>query len=127
MQDAADLEPYIQSFLEGIKDYIKPESEGGDTVASGIKSITEDSANLLASYINAIRADVSYSKVQRDQILLEIKGIASYIASPTLMDYLNNIQANTYDTAIHTQEILERLSVMIEYGAGEPALRVYRL
>lgn len=127
MQDAADLEPYIQSFLEGIKDYIKPESEGGDTVANGIKSITEDSANLLASYINAIRADVSYSKVQRDQILLEIKGIASYIASPTLMDYLNNIQANTHDTAIHTQEILERLSVMIEYGAGEPALRVYRL
>lgn len=127
MNDAADLEPYIQSFLEGIKAYIKPESEGGDTVASGIKSITEDSANLLASYINAIRADVSYSKVQRDQILSEIKGIASYIASPTLMDYLNNIQANTHDTAIHTQEILERLSVMIEYGAGEPALRVYRL
>ena len=127
MQDAADLEPYIQSFLEGIKDYIKPESEGGDTVANGIKSITEDSANLLASYINAIRADVSYSKVQRDQILLEIKGIASYIASPTLMDYLNKIQANTYDTANHTREILSDLRAMMTNDAGETALRVYRL
>lgn len=127
MNDAADLEPYIQSFLEGIKDYIKPESEGGDTVASGIKSITEDSANLLASYINAIRADVSYSKVQRDQILLEIKGIASYIASPTLMDYLNKIQANTYDTANHTREILSDLRAMMTNDAGETALRVYRL
>lgn len=127
MQDAADLEPYIQSFLEGIKDYIKPESEGGDTVASGIKSITEDSANLLASYINAIRADVSYSKVQRDQILLEIKGIASYIASPTLMDYLNKIQANTYDTANHTRDILSDLRAMMTNDAGETALRVYRL
>lgn len=127
MKDAADLEPYIQSFLEGIKDYIKPESEGGDTVASGIKSITEDSANLLASYINAIRADVSYSKVQRDQILMEIKGIASYIASPTLMDYLNKIQANTYDTANHTREILSDLRAMMTNDAGETALRVYRL
>ena len=127
MQDAADLEPYIQSFLEGIKDYIKPESEGGDTVANGIKSITEDSANLLASYINAIRADVSYSKVQRDQILSEIKGIASYIASPTLMDYLNKIQANTYDTANHTREILSDLRAMMTNDAGETALRVYRL
>lgn len=100
----------------------------GDTatsMADGIRSITEDTADLLASYINAIRADVSYAKVQRDEILAEIRNMASYVASPTLMDYLNHIQANTYDNARATESILADIRSMMTTDGGFTALRVY--
>lgn len=48
---------------------MKGESESSSSTTSGIKSITETTADLLASYINAIRADVSVNRETLSQML----------------------------------------------------------
>jgi hypothetical protein len=104
-------------------------TEGGGTsdLGEGIKGITEDTASLLASYINAMRADLSM-----------MRGIqAKYLPSigesmPTIMDYLAQIQANTYNTAMsnaslldETRAILGELRSVITTDSGDTAIRVY--
>lgn len=92
---------------------------GTKAMGNGIKSITEDTANLLASYINAIRADVSVTRTMVATIL----GLLP--SAPTLSEYLAQIQANTYNTAVNTQFILERLdSTMAAFPNGGRAFNV---
>lgn len=76
---------------------------GTKAMSNGIKSITEDTANLLASYINAIRADVSVTRT----MIATLLGLLP--AAPTLSEYLAEIQANTFNTAQNTAEILAEL------------------
>lgn len=101
----------------------KGESTEGN-VSTGISSITEDTANLLAAYINAVRADVSYAKLQREQMILKMDGIRdSMFPAPKLEDYLNRIQANTFDTAANTRDILAELRSVITTESGNTAIR----
>ena len=94
-------------------------SSGTKAMGDGIKSITEDTANLLASYINAIRADVSVTRT----MIATILGLLP--SAPTLSEYLAEIQANTYNTAVNTQFILEELrSTMAAYPNGGRAFNV---
>lgn len=101
--------------------------DGGssDNLADGIKGITEDTADLWASYLNAIRADVSYAKVQRDEILKRLDAMAGFVSTPTLVDYLTQIQANTFNTAEHTRQLLMDIQSMMTSEGGFTALRVY--
>lgn len=94
-----------------------------DTLANGIKGITEDTANLFASYVNAIRADVAYGRAQRDEIIQHLEAMAGFSA-PNLTDYLNAIQANTYNTAENTRALLSEIRSMMTTSDG-PALRVF--
>lgn len=101
--------------------------EAGNTLADGIKGITEDTANLLASYLNAIRADISYSKTLWERMDKSTQAIASALAgfsAPSLMEYQAQIAANTYNTAIHTQEIMLGLRSVITADGGLSAIRV---
>ena len=82
-------------------------AESDSSVANGIKSITEDTANLLASYVNAIRADVSYGRIQWGRIAVAVEGQANRYA--TLNDYLAKVQADTANIAASNQKILESL------------------
>lgn len=102
---------------------IGSDESGGDSVGSGIKSITEDTANLLASYINAIRADVSYGRIQWERIAVASEDQAArYI---TLNDYMAQVAANTFDTAQNTQRILNELqSVIGAEGSSGSIVRV---
>lgn len=94
-------------------------ASGTKDMSEGIKSITEDTANLLASYINAIRADVSVTRMVAATIL----GLLP--SAPTLAEYLAEIQANTYNNAVAAQEILNRLdSSMSAYPNGGRAFNV---
>ena len=71
----------------------------GSTKAAGlqgeIKGIKEDTAQLLASLLNAVRADVSVQNIH----LTDIKGILSSTQGSiaTSLAYLAKIDANTYD------------------------------
>lgn len=128
MQAAQDLSPHIQAFLEEMEPYFKMETEtqGTTDLASGIKGITEDQANLLASYLNAIRADVSYSKTLWVRMDANLQRIADmFVSSPTLMEYQAQIAANTYNTSIATQEILAELRSVVTTDTGDPSIRVY--
>lgn len=67
-----------------------PETSSTSEMGSSIQGVTENTAGLLASYVNAMRAEVS---IQR-QLLAQHLPIISY-AMPTIMDHLARIQANT--------------------------------
>lgn len=55
----------ITAILERLKNMGLDLSENGDgSVTNGIKNITEETADILASYVNAIRLDVSVNRAQ---------------------------------------------------------------
>lgn len=127
MRAAQDLAPHIQAFLEQMQPYFKMEDEA-QSLGDGIKGITEDTANLLASYLNAIRADVSYSKTiweRMDATTQQIAAALLGLSAPTLMEYQAQIAANTYNTAMNTQAIMSDLRSVMTSEGGMTAIRTY--
>ena len=127
MQSAQELTPKIQKFLKGMEPYFKMEEDSA-SLGDGIKGITEDTANLLASYLNAIRADVSYARTIWERMDATTQRIASILAefsAPSLMEYQAQIAANTYNTMIATQSILSKLDAVVTYSDGPAGVRVY--
>lgn len=116
----------INATLEKLDEYFAhPEDEQETSLSQGIKGITEDQANLLASYLNAIRADVAFSKTLWVRMDANLQRIADmFTSSPTLMEYQAQIAANTYNTATYTQAILARLSSVIGIGNDGEGVRV---
>lgn len=128
MMSAQELTPRIQAILESLEPYFNMGEDERNNLASGIKGITEDTANLLASYLNAIRADVSYSKTLWERMDATTQQIATMLAgfsAPTLIDYQKKIEANTYNTAMATQSILSELRSVITSEGGNTAIRTY--
>ena len=64
LMDAGDTAVHnITSVMEALKQQGYDFTEAGSgSVSNSIKSITEDTADLLASYLNAIRADVGVNR-----------------------------------------------------------------
>lgn len=127
--DIENLTPEIQAVLEKYLEYLRSgeEEDGGLSLGSGIKGITEDTANLLASYLNAIRADVSYSRVLWERMDANTQRIAAALegfSAPSLMEYQAQIAANTFNTALATQSILAVLRGVIDIRGGVHRLRV---
>jgi len=97
------------------------EDAGTDELTNGIKGISETQGDLLASYVNGIRADVSLGKTQWERIAVAVEGqSARYV---TLNDYLAKVQADTSNIADSNRRILARLegfirdfSMSSEYG-----------
>lgn len=119
--------PFFNELLSIIQDAFGSfTSDEGDTLASGIKGITEDTANLLASYVNAIRADVAATRLSIDGMSVDVKAILGLLPStPTLAEYLTKIEANTFNTSLTTADILSEMRSMMTNDMGETALRVY--
>lgn len=126
LQEISGQSAAITETIERFADYLGTGEEAGTSdLGEGIKGITEDQANLLASYLNAIRADVSYSKTLWVKMDANLQRIADMLtSSPTLMEYQAQIAANTYNTAITTQAILDRLVGVIGLGDNGDAIRV---
>lgn len=106
------------------------EDEGDSALGNGIKSITEDTANLLASYINAIRADLSYLRIMQAQGWADVKAIRALMPPPTVWEYFAKIEAHTYDMAksnaaiaASNASILAELRSVITSEDGAPAIR----
>lgn len=76
-----------------------------DTLSKGIQSITEDTANLLASYLNAIRADVAATRAIISQ-LIQIAQTNSNTFALQLAE-LVKIQVNTLATANNTARLVQ--------------------
>lgn len=105
MISAQALAPHIQDLLKGIEPYLKMgEEQPMSDLGEGIKGVTEDTANLLASYLNAMRSDVSQMRALQ---ALHLPIISA--AMPTIMDHLAQINAHTYDTSQNTQQMLSEL------------------
>ena len=111
MQAAEDMLPTVEQALQVFEPYRNMSGGSSNSVGAGIKSITEDTASLLASYINAIRADVSYIRVMHERGMASIDALGQSL--PTLSEYLAQVAANTYDTAQNTNRILAELQSVI--------------
>lgn len=102
--------------------------EGDGSLSSSIKeaNLTEETGSLIASYINAIRADVSFSKSQRAQ-LVDMAGqiLNSMMPAPKLDEYLQAIQANTLNAANAARDILSELRGVITTEGGASGVRTY--
>ena len=102
--------------------------DGDGSLGSSIReaNLTEETGSLIASYINAIRADVSFSKSQRAQ-LVDMAGqiLNSMMPTPKLDEYLQAIQANTLNAANAARDILSELRGVITSEGGASAVRTY--
>lgn len=93
----------------------KDSTSGG--LAKGIAGITEDTADILASYVNAIRGDVSVSRGLLRELVEAAKG-NSNVASQHLA-HLKAIEANTGISAAHAVKIYDILDSVTKAGSGK--------
>jgi hypothetical protein len=89
-------------------------SKGG--TSNTIKSITEDTADLLASYINAIRADVSMNRLVLEESLpaITVAVQRTNVIAEQQVAYQEQIAANTRanaEAAASIYDILHRVEI----------------
>ena len=84
------------------------EEDSGSGLSKGIQNVTENTANLLASYINAIRADVSVKREYVRRLVEELFPAYNVIAQAQLRQ-LTMIQINTAKNVEFVEEIRDIL------------------
>ena len=99
------------SMLDKLNNYMEKkygismkEEESGSGLSKGIQNVTENTANLLASYINAIRADVSIKREYVRRLIEELFPAYNVIAQAQLKQ-LTMIQINTAKNVEFVEEI----------------------
>lgn len=125
MYDDADQAARVTyAFLDGVEqianrhgDTIRDDS--GSSASSSIKNVTESTADLLASYINAIRADVSVNKATLMQLLTVVQGQSEMpvIAREQLVQ-LEQIARSTNKNANFAENIYNLLHSLAPDGQG---------
>ena len=115
----------IFKFLDGLKQrgVDLSDTSSSSTIGKGIQSVTEDTADLLASYINAIRADVAINR----QTLLKLSddSIPSITSNLGLqLTELRNIVSSAERNAKAAEEIKSLLDSVITTGSGGKKVRV---
>lgn len=84
------------------------EEDSGSGLSKGIQNVTENTANLLASYINAIRADMSVKREYVRRLVEELFPTYNVIAQAQLQQ-LTMIQINTAKNVEFVEEIRDIL------------------
>ena len=99
------------SMLDKLNNYMEKkygismkEEESGSGLSKGIQNVTENTANLSASYINAIRADVSIKREYVRRLVEELFPAYNVIAQAQLKQ-LTMIQINTAKNMEFVEEI----------------------
>lgn len=105
----------FSTMLDGLNDYMEKkygvsmkEEKSGSGLSKGIQAVTEDTADLLASYINAIRADVSIKREYVRKLVEEMFPSYNVIAQAQLQQ-LTMIQINTAKNVEFVEEIRDIL------------------
>ena len=110
-----------EAYLEGLKKMgidVSEESKGDNTLSKGIQSVTEDTANLLGSYLNAIRHDVSVKRSIIEKLAGEDIPKMSLIAQAQLTQ-LNNIASNTLRNAEAADKIYDLFNRVVDKGGNK--------
>lgn len=100
------------------------------SMSSSIKGLTEETGSLLASYINAIRADVSMSREMLKQVV-EVAFPQMNVLAEQQLKQLNAIvqqakliEANTRSNAEAAKNIQSALNSVLTLGNGGKAVRI---
>ena len=135
-----DLESESQLVFDGLS-YVKDAakklgltlydaSDSDSDFTNGLKAMTEDTASLIASYINAMRADVSVIRMLQVQGWQDVKAIRALMPPPTVWEYFAKIEAHTSNiarasaaTAASNAAILQEIRSVITSEDGAPAVR----
>lgn len=103
------------SMLDKLNNYMEKkygismkEEDSGSGLSKGIQNVTENTANLLTSYINAIRADVSVKREYVRRLVEELFPAYNVIAQAQLQQ-LTMIQINTAKNVEFVEEIRDIL------------------
>ncbi len=100
------------------------QNDSDNTLASGIEGIQEKTANLLGSYINAIRADVAANRLDVKNMLPIIGNINDLMGNS--LAELQMINSNTLRSAKGTEAIIDKLnSLTTTNGAAKLNVRAY--
>ena len=123
MYDDADQAARVTSvFLDGLETIANRHGESikddsGSSASSSIKNITESTADLLASYINAIRADVSVNRATLMQLLTVVQGQSKMpIIARAQLEQLEQIARNTNKNANFAESIYNLLHSLAPDG-----------
>lgn len=109
------------AYLEGLKKMgidVSEESKGDNTLSKGIQSVTEDTANLLGSYLSSIRHDVSVKRSIIEKLAGEDIPKMSLIAQAQLTQ-LNNIASNTLRNAEAADKIYDLFNRVVDKGGNK--------
>lgn len=119
-------EDIAQNWVDMMRNAGYDPTASGSSLSEGIKGITENTASLLASYINAIRSDVSQIRLLQTTTNSKITELLSvFPKAPTLADYLTKIEAHTANISADTSAILKQLRSVITTQGGSSAFAVY--
>lgn len=87
-------------------------------LSKGIQSVTEDTANLLASYVNSMRADLSVNRTLIEQLVSVDVPQMSIIAQAQLQQ-LQQVAANTKRNADAADRIYELVNKVVDKGSNK--------
>ena len=113
---------YTEAYLEGLKKMGIDLSESSKDASSGLykgtQSVTEDTANLLGSYLNSIRHD---SSVQRNLIeqLVSVDVPQMSIIAQAQLQQLQQVAANTKRNADAADRIYELVNKVVDKGSNK--------
>ena len=113
---------YTEAYLEGLKkmgiDLSESSKDAYSGLSKGIQSVTEDTANLLGSYLNSIRYD---SSVQRNLIeqLVSVDVPQMSIIAQAQLQQLQQVAANTKRNADAADRIYELVNKVVDKGSNK--------
>lgn len=109
-KDLADVTKKIEASRDELKRYYGWSDNSSSSLTNSVKGITEDTGDLIASYLNSIRLDVSVIREEQVKCMSESNEIAK-----SQLTQLNFISANTLRNA-EAAERIER--VFEEYSSN---------
>lgn len=126
--------PTIQAFWEALNEKLGGSlndiSSSSSSSGATIKGLTEETGSLLASYVNAIRADVSISRnylkevaeTNLPQLTVLVENQLRHLSS--ISEQTKMIQDNTKRNAESAEAIRSYLNSIITFGNGGKAIRI---
>ena len=106
------------------------ESSSGSTIQGSAKGLTEETGGLIASYLNAIRADVSFKRTMMEKLMKESLPKVDLVMEAQLKE-LSTISKNTALIVQNTEanaaaarSIKDTLGSVVTVGSGGKAIRI---
>lgn len=119
---AEEAAKVTEAYFEGLKklgiDLSESSDEAKDSLSKGVQGVTEDTANLLGSYLNSIRQDVSVKRSLIEKLVGEDIPEMGYIAQAQLRE-LNQIAANTKRNADAADKIYDLVNRVVDKGSNK--------
>lgn len=110
---------YVNGALKGIGVDLEENKDNNSSLIKGVQNITEDQANILASYTNAIRYDTSVMRAALEKLGVDILPQYSVIAEAQLRE-LRDIAENTRLNVRYVEEIRDMFrSVVHSTSSGK--------